>query len=306
MTKYYTWSGLALAALLWGCAPAPAPKTAEKPTIVVTYSILGDLVNQLAGEKFTVKVLLPNGLDPHEWEPSAQDIAALQKAALVVRNGLGLEGGMEGALKQAADAGVPQFVASDHITVRHVKAGEGLPTGDADQAEGAADPHLWLNPRGMASVVEALATDLKTRFSVDLTPRATDLTQKLTALDTELKAQAQALPADHRLLVTGHESMGYFAEAYGLTLVGAIVPSLNSQAEVSAQDLANLKKVIVGRKVRVIFTETGTPPKVAQALGQEVGLKVIEITTHALPAGGGYFDLLRGLGRSVLGGLAAP
>jgi len=294
-----------LAALtLTGCAPAPQSRT-DRQTIVVTYSVLGSLVSDLVGDRFTVTVAMPNGLDPHEWEPSAKDIAALNHAALIVRNGLNLEGGMEGALAQAEKSGVPMFTAADHVTVRHVKAGEGLPTGDEDQAEGAADPHLWLSPLGMAQVVQALAAELRTRFGVDLSDRAAALEARLHALDAELKTQAAAVPEARRLLVTGHESMGYFAESYGLTLVGAIVPSLNSQAEVSAQDLSRLKDAVRGRKVAVLFTETGTPPKVAQALGSEVGLRVVEITTHALPPGGDYFALLRGLGAAVFGALGS-
>jgi len=315
MTKYYFSQPLArglavLAAgllLLASCGPT-APAAPTKPSIVVTYSVLGALVKDLAGDQFAVTVSMPNGLDVHEWEPSAKDIEALNHAQLIVRNGLGLEGGMEGALAQAEAAGVPIFTASDFITVRTVKAGQGLPTGDADQAVGAQDPHLWLDPLGLKRVVVALAADLKKRFGTDLDARAADLGQRLEALDAEIKAQVAALAPDRRLLVTGHESLGYFADAYGFTLVGAIVPSLSSQAEVSASDLAALKQTIQGRRVSVIFTELGTPPKVAQALGTEVGLKVVEITTHALGSDGDYFTFFRTLATTIVGALesAAP
>lgn len=278
--------------VLGSCDPSapPGPKT-----LVVTYSVLGSLVRDLVGDEFTVVVPMPNGLDPHEWEPSAKDIETLNKASLIVGNGLGLEGGMEGALTQAASLGVPVFTASDHITVRHVKAGQGLPTGDPDQAEGAADPHLWLDPIGLKAVVFALASELKTRFGTDFDARAADLGRRLDTLDAEVRGLVATLPPEQRLLVTGHESLGYWADAYGFTLVGAVVPSLSSRAEVSASDLAALKKLIQGRHVKVLFTELGTPPKVAQALGTEVGLKVVEITTHALGPDGSYFSFLKAL-----------
>jgi zinc/manganese transport system substrate-binding protein len=246
---------------------------------------------------------MPNGLDVHEWEPSAKDIETLNKAALIVRNGLNLEGGMEKSLAQAVSLGVPVFTASDHIAIRTVKAGEGLPTGDADQAAGAQDPHLWLDPQQLKAVVKALAVDLKTRFGTDVSANATDLSTRLDALTAEIKAEVAALPEEKRLLVTGHESLGYFAEAFGFTLVGAIVPSLSTRAEVSASDMADLKKTIQGKSVKVIFTELGTPPKVAEALGNEVGIKVVEITTHRLLDDGSYFSFLRSLAQAVVNAL---
>lgn len=302
MVRFSLAALMAALVLFAGCAPAAAPS--GKKTIVVTYSILGSLVKDLAGDQFDVVVSMPNGLDPHEWEPSAKDIATLNKAALIVRNGLNLEGGMEGVLTQAETSGVPMFTAADHITVRRVKEGQGLPNGDADQAVGAQDPHLWLDPRGMKAVVTALAADLKSRFGTDLDARAADLGARLDALDAEIRTQVARVPEARRLLVTGHESMGYFADAYGMTLVGAIVPSLTSQAEVSASDMANLKKAIQGRPVAVLFTEKGTPPKVADALGAELNLRVVEITTHALGSDGSYFTFLRDLAAGVLGPLS--
>jgi zinc/manganese transport system substrate-binding protein len=291
-----------LSLLLAGCAPPPQP-TGGKRTIVVTYSVLGSLVKDLVGEQFDVVTSMPNGLDPHEWEPSAKDIETLNHAALIVRNGLGLEGGMEKALAQAEAAQVPTFTASQHMTVRTVKAGQGLPTTDPDQAVGAKDPHLWLDPQRMKAIVLALAAELKSRFGTDLEPRANDLANRLDALDAKIKAEVALLPEAKRLLVTGHESLGYFAEAYGFTLVGAIIPSLNDQAEVSAADLAALKQAIGARKVAVIFTELGTPLRVTAALGKEVGLKVVEITTHALGPDGSYFTFLETLSQTLLGAL---
>lgn len=284
---------------LAGCAPA-AKAVQTKRSIAVTYSVLGSLVKELAGDQFDIVVSLPNGLDVHEWEPSAKDIEALHKASFIVRNGLGLEGGMDKALAQAKAAGVPMFTASDHIDVRTVKPGQGLPTGDLDQATGAPDPHLWMDPQRMKAIVQALAADLKTRFGTDLGGKATDLAGRLDALDSRIKARVAAVPKAKRLLVTGHESLGYFADAYGFTLVGAIVPSLTDQAEVSAADMAALKKTIQSTKVNVIFTELGTPPKVAQALGRELGLKVVEITTHALPSDGSYFTFLEKLSDTII------
>ena len=157
-----------------------------KKTIVVTYSILGSVVKDLVGDAFEVIVSIPDGLDPHEWEPSAKDIEAIDKAALVVENGLGLEEGMAKALDQARKAGVKFFTASDHVIVRTVGAGEGIPSGDPDQAIGAEDPHLWTDPVTMQAVVDALTEEIMADFRVDLSKRRADLDARLDALDAEV------------------------------------------------------------------------------------------------------------------------
>lgn len=293
----------ALSSCSRGSAPSGRAATPAKRTIVVTYSVLGSLVEELAGKDFEVKVSVPNGLDVHEWEPSARDIEALHKADLVVANGLGLEGGMEKALGQARASGVRFFLASDHIKIRHVGAGEGIPSGDPDQALGAADPHLWTSPLAMKTVVEALAAELKADFGVDLSGRSAEIGSRLETLDAEIRAEVAALPPERRKLVTGHESLGYFAEAYGFKLVGAVVPSLSSEAETSAAELSALKRLIAANGVGVVFVETGTSRQVVEALARDSGVKTVELGTHLLPADGSYFSFERDLAKTLIGAL---
>ena len=295
-------AALVVLLLLSACQSAPS-STGGKKTIVVTYSILGSVVKDLVGEAANVIVSMPNGQDPHEWEPSAKDIEILTKADLIVQNGLGLEGGMQKALAQAKDAGVKFFTASDHITVRHVGPGEGLPTGDPDQAVGAEDPHLWTDPVDMQAIVTALAAQIKTDLGIDLSSQATDLEARLASLHQEVLAKVNSLPQANRKLVTGHESMGYFAQRYGFKLVGAIIPSLSTQSEVSASDLAALKQQIEDNQVKAIFTELGTPKAVSDAIGSETGVKVIELTTHSMPSDDSYFTFERNLADTIVNGL---
>jgi len=286
---------LALVLLFTQAPPALGASDSGKKTIVVTYSVLGAIVRDLVGDKAIVIVSMPNGQDPHEWEPSAKDIETINKANLVVQNGLGLEGGMEKTLQQAEKAGVKFFTASDHIKVRRVGPGEGIPTGDPDQAVGAKDPHLWMDPTAMKTVELALAKRLKADLGIDVSDRARDLATRLDSLDQESARAVEQIPKPNRRLVTGHESMGYFAQRYGFRLVGAIIPSLTSQAQVSAAELARLKKLIQKNQVKAIFTELGTAPAVAQAIGKETGVRVVELTTHSLPEDGSYFTFMHNL-----------
>jgi zinc/manganese transport system substrate-binding protein len=304
-TKFALLSGLTVLFLFatLTCQPGTRTDNSAKKSIVVTYSVLGSIVKDLVDDKANVTVSIPNGLDPHEWEPSAKDIETINKADLVVENGLGLEGGMEKTLETARSQGVKFFTASDYITIRHVGTGEGIPSGDPDQAVGAADPHLWMEPLTIKSVVSALATALNQDLNLAVTSQAMDLENRLDSLNTEVSSIVAEISQENRKLVTGHESMGYFAQRYGFKLVGVIIPSLSSQAGVSAGDLVALKKAIQDNQVKAIFTELGTSSAVAKAIGDETGVIVVELTTHALPGDGSYFTFLRNLAATIVNAL---
>ena len=282
-----------------GCAGADATSAPAGKTIVVTYSVLGAVVKDLVGDAANVVVLMPNGADPHEWEPSAKDIETLTRADLLVENGLNLEGGMTNAFAQAEAAGVDRFVASDHVTIRRVGSGEGADPTDSDQAPGAEDPHLWMDPLTVRDAMDALALQLKSDLDIDVGSRAADLDAHLASLNDEVAGILAVVPDGRRTLVTGHESLGYFAERYGFQLIGAIIPSLSSSAEASAADLAALTEKIRAAAVPAIFTELGTPPQVAEAVGEETGAKVVELTTHALPADGSYDTFMKDIATLV-------
>lgn len=292
-----------LALVLVSTLSCPPSTSSPKKSIIVTHSILGSIVKDLVGDKVTVTVSVPNGLDPHEWESSARDIEAINKADLVIQNGLGFEGGLQKTLETARDKGVKFFTASDYIEVRHVGTGEGIPSGEQDQVIGAPDPHLWTDPIAMKSVVGALAPALMKDLNLDVASQASNLESQLDSLDKEVAEMVAAIPQEDRKLVTGHESMGYFAQRYGFKLVGVIIPSLSTQAGVSAADLAALKKAIIDNQVKVIFTELGTSPAVAKVIGDETGVKVIELTPVTLPSDGSYFTFMRNLASVITGAL---
>lgn len=296
---WLTASIMTVVVLLAGCQPLKTGAVNRK-TVVVTYSILGSLVKELVGDQAQVSVSIPNGQDPHEWQPSARDIENINNASLVVCNGLGLESGLTVILANAKQRGVPVFTASDYITVRHVGSGEGIPAGDPDQAIGAADPHLWMDPLAMQKVAAALAPRLKTVLSIDVEDDSQRLQSELTGLDQEIRQVLSLLPESDRKLVTGHESMGYFADRYTFKLIGAIVPSISTQAGVSASDLAALKILIQENQVKAIFTELGTSPAAAEAIGKETGVKVVELNTHKLPPDGQYTTFMKTLAMDIV------
>ncbi len=281
--------------------------------IVVTYSVLGSLVEELVGDTAEVQVLMPNGVDPHDWQPSAKNVEAINEADIVVANGLDLEEMLEGPLDQAASAGVPVLFATDYVEVRTVgesevredeehageASGEHAGEHEDEHGAGAEDPHIWTDPLAMEAVVAALAARLEQDLGLDVSARASELEAELEALNTELEQMLAGIPAGERRLVTGHESMGYFADRYDFELVGALIPSISSQAEVSAGGLAQLKRQIEEAGVPAIFTEIGTPSQVAEAIGEETGVDVVELPSHSLPDDGSYFTFMRDIATKI-------
>lgn len=334
---------VAVAILLAGCSAdgnSPGPSAADRgrTQIVVSHPILGAVVTALAGDQADVSVLMGPGVDPHDYRPSAREAATLGSADLVVLNGLGLEEGLDDAVTSAQARGVRVFRATDHVDIRRYGEGE-LPAsesgvdgdvhGDAqgddahghedeasaggqseaatggDHGLGAPDPHFWLDPLAMKQVVTALAGTLQSEVGLDVTARAAELGRQLDELDAEIRSILEVVPADRRLLVTGHESMGYFARRYGFELVGAVIPSGSSQAAPSASRLAGLGEQIRRLGVRAVFTEIGTPPDVARAVAEETGAELVELPTHTLPADGSYRSFMIEVARAVALGLGS-
>ena len=291
-------AGLTLAAgLAAGCGSDDA--AADRPEIVATTTVLGSLTEELVGEAAEVRVLMPNGVDPHDYQPSARDVEALRNADLVVENGLELEEGLLDALGEAREAGVPVFTATEHVRLR--KVGEGEP---GDARGGSADPHIWMDPLAMRDAMTALAPVAEREVGVDLGERPSELAARLGDLDAEVRETLAAVPEERRKLVAGHESMGYLADRYGFELLGAVVPSLSSRAQVSASNLAALRRQVEREGVPAIFNELGTPPGVADAIGDETGARVVDISTAVLPADGSYFTFMREAAATVAAALA--
>ena len=253
----------------------------ERPTVVVTYSVLGSIVEQLVGDAATVTTLIPDGQDPHEFEPSAKDIESLNNANIVVSNGLDFEEGLEETLENAKTAGVNVFMAGDHITVRELS--------DEGHDHGSFDPHLWLSPAAMLEMLPELSETIGVAIGVDLSVQLETLIAELTALDTEIQEIIGGIKCE---LVSGHDEMGYFADRYGCEVIGAVIPSLSTTSETSAGELADLKAEVEAHGVPAIFTGLGTSPDVAEQLAAELGVKAVTLSTHFLDGAADYQEFM--------------
>ena len=274
---------------------------AELPVIAVTYSVLGDIVSQLVGDNATVNVVIPDGQDPHEFQPSAKDIETINNAALVVSNGLEFEESLEEVLENIADSGGNIFIVGEHITVRKTEDGDehkddGGDHGDGDGHAGG-DPHLWLSPATMLEMLPALTTALSEAIGADLSESSASLTAKLQDLDREVESIINSLGECN--LVSGHDEMGYFADRYGCEVIGVIIPSFTTTSEATAGELAELKKQVEQYNVPAIFTGLGVSPDTATQLAKELGIEAVTLSTHYLDGAANYQEFILNLTNQI-------
>jgi len=285
-------------------APATTPATTTTttgapevplPEVVVTYSVLASAVAPLLDGVATIRVIIPNGQDPHDYAPSAKDVEAMSKASLIIANGLDLEEALVDVIDRLEGDGVPVFRVADHVTL--LELGDDDDGHGHDDDHGTEDPHIWTDPATLAEMLPALGLAVAAALDVDLDAAVTASVGELMALDAEVRAVMGAVT--DCVLVTGHDSMQYFARQYGCEVIGAVIPSLSTGAEASAGELAALRKVAQQAGVKAIFTELGTPARVAEQVAAEVGVPLVELSTHVVPDASGYSGFVMALARNI-------
>ncbi len=281
--------GALLAALPFGALTACATPADDRPLVVVSTNILGDVVTELVGDQARVVTLMKPNADPHSFEISAQEAATLRGADLLVSNGLGLEEGLQQHLDGAIAADVPAFVAGDAIDVLDYAEGD---------AAGMPDSHFWTDPARMIDVIDALEPALAEIDGIDADQlaAATDgYRVEVAALDAEMTEAFAAIPDERRALVTNHHVFGYLADRFDFAVIGAVIPGGTTLAAPSASDLADLVTAIETTGVPAIFAESSSPDRLVQALASEAGIdvEVVELFTESLTdADGGAPDYL--------------
>lgn len=268
------------------------------PTVVVTTSILGDIVENVVGAAAEVEVLMPAGVDPHEFELSAADAARIQEADAIVANGLGFEAGMADALEAAAQAGVPLYeVAPDVDPLPLAESG-----GEGDGS--GLDPHVFTDPARMAeaagNIAAALGEDVPALDTPTVRDQATAYADEVLGADADIADELSAIPEDRRVLVTNHEVFSYFADRYGFEVVGTVIPGATTLAEPSSQELSDLADTIREYDVPAIFTDATSSTDLADALADEEGLdvRVVPLASESLGEPGSDTDTYLGMVRA--------
>lgn len=285
-----------IGAVLTGCASDDGTDGAVR--VVATTTILGDLVHNVVGDQADVEVLMPVGVNPHDFQPSSQQVAAIQRADLVVANGLGLEAGLQDVLEAAVADGVRVWEVAPDIDPRPFVEVVDADEEHDDHEDGSLDPHFWLDPLRVATVATMLSDQLsEIAPDVDWSTAAAAYSADLNMLHADSVEWLSVVSPADRKLVTNHLSFGYFSDRYGFEMIGTVIPGGASIANPSSAELASLVEVIEREQVPAIFTETIEPDMLAQAVAAEVGrdVAVVELYTGSLGEPGTDGDTLIGM-----------
>ena len=294
---------VAIAALLATSVAAcgsDSSASTDKPRVIATTTILGDLVSQVAGDSVDVEVLMPPGADPHEFEASVAQAARIRSASLVVANGLGLEERLEGTLDAAQADGVTVYEVGPELDPLPMEEESGEHAEAEGEDHGEFDPHFWLDPDRMAMAAGLVATQLANATGLDPAPfqeRAARYAADAIAAGQEADAILAAVPADQRLLVTNHDALGYFARRFNLTVLGTVIPGGSTLAEPSAADISAIADALAATDVNAVFSENTVSPRLVEAVAAEVGrnIIVVELFTDSLGDPGSGADTYAGL-----------
>ena len=275
-------------------------QTATMPKVVAVASFLADIAQNVAGDRLTVATLIPLGLDPHAFEPTPQDVVRVGEADVLIVNGAGYEGWLAKVLENAG--GQRQVIEASMGLASRDPSHDAEAVANAEEGHGhAADPHFWLDPTKVVRYAENIRDGLSAADPPGKEAYAANTAAyiaKLKELDTWIKGEIDQIPPARRLLVTNHESLGYFADRYGLKIVGAVVPSVTTEASPSAQQLAALADQIRSSGAPAVFLETGANPQLAQQLHDETGITIVtDISAESLTAPDGkapnYLEMMR-------------
>lgn len=275
--RYVITSIIFLTGILVLTAPSSAfPQEPAKKQAVATFSILGDIVKNVAGDRIELSVLVGPGNDSHIYSPSPADARTLKNADIVFENGLEFEGWMERLVKSSgssakvavASHGIVPIEADDH---------------DHDETEGGhhhghhhdIDPHAWQN---VANVKVYVANIRDALIGIDPAGKAAyeenakGYLEKLDILDRTIRETVAAIPADRRKVITSHDAFGYFAKAYGVAFIG--LQGVSSDSEASARDVATIVRQIKAERIPAVFVETISDSRLMDRIAGETGAKI--------------------------------
>ena len=249
----------AAAAALGGCGNGGGA-SGSAVTVSATTTQVADFVRNVGGRRVDVHQILKPNADPHEYEPRPSDVKSVADAQLVVRSGGEVDDWLDDVIDNAG-SDAPVLTLSEHVRTRKDGGGD-------------ADPHWWQDPRNAELAVRAIRDALAKadpRGAVAYRRNAARYLARLQRLDRQTAACIDRIPPRLRKLVTTHDALGYYAARYGLEVIGAVIPSLSTQAQPSAGDIQRLVDQIKRTGVHAIYPESSINPKLEEAIARESG-----------------------------------
>ncbi len=250
--------------------------------VVATTSQIGAIAEEVVGDAIEVMVLLGPGVDPHDYEPTAQEVGVIASAGLVLRHGLGLDEFLDGAIEGSGSSNV--VTVTEGIELRVAGAGahadEDGEEEDAEHAgeEGEFDPHVWHDPTNVKLMIANVTDALVAAFPDHAATFRTNgraYQERMDEVDAEIAVLMDSIPDENRKVVSSHDSFGYFLARYGLEFIGAVIPT-SPGGEASARDIAELQETIESEGVQAIFAETSVDPKIAEQLASDTGVTIVD------------------------------
>lgn len=299
-----------LSALLASAALLAVPagvQAAEPLKVVATFSILGDMVSRVGGERVAVTALVgPNG-DAHVYQPTPADARTVLSADLVVVNGLGFEGFLDrllaaseykGPIVTAAAAVTPLATEEEHAhEAEHAHETEHAEADGHDH--GPIDPHAWQSLGNARLYVAAIADGLCAADAAgcdSYRANADTYSGEIAALDAEIRSRVEAIPQARRTVITSHDAFGYFGAAYGVTFLAP--QGVSTESEASAADVAGLVRQVRETGVKVLFVENVSDPRLLEQIARESGATIggalySDALSAASEPGATYLDMMR-------------
>lgn len=263
--------GVSTAVLLAACS---GPDEAEAPTglsVVATTTVLGDIARQVVGVDGVVDVLLPIGVDPHDFQPSSAQVVKIFEADLVIANGLGLEGNLIDLLDSASDAGVRVVMVGDLVSP--VVLDTRLPCDES--SDDMCDPHVWFDPERDGVTARVIAAELfEFDGSLRWRERADRYVGELIDANEQIEQILSAIPKSGRLIIANHPFLGYFADQYDFDVIGSVNPGGTALSSPSSAWLADLVETIDETGAVAIFSETTDSTFLAETVAAEANHEV--------------------------------
>ena len=266
---------------------------------VASFSILGDMVRQVGGERVQVDVLVGPGADAHVYQPTPTQAKTVAKAQVLFSNGLGFEGWMARLLKSANYKG-KHVVATQGADVLEAEdddhdakpGAKNAPGHDHKHDHGKSDPHAWQSVPNAIVYVKNIAKGLCDADAAgcdSYQKNAATYTEQLKTLDTDVRAAWGAIPEAQRKVITSHDAFGYYAKAYEVTFLSP--QGVSTESEASAKGVAKLVRQIKAENVKALFVETISNPRLIEQIGRETGVKPAgELFSDSLSKAGGPAD----------------
>lgn len=281
--QWYWGSGLVVALAIAGCGSSATDEGDTRPQVVASSTILTDLAMRVGGDAVVVQGILQPGNDPHVYEPVPQDTIALEQADLILYNGYNLE------------PGIIKLINATQGTDKALAVGEVVEPLDFEyQGQTEPDPHVWgdvANAVAMTNTIRDALIDLVPAEADTFTANAQSLTTELIQLDGWVETQIATIPATQRRLVTTHDAFQYYAQAYGLTVVGTLI-GISTEEQPSAQTVSQLVEAVRTAAVPAIFAETTINPALIQTVATEAGVSLAanELYSDSIGAPGSEGD----------------